>query len=220
MDILGKQLSFYSFGIIGVIMLIGYLQGRPVLEMFTISVSLAVAAIPEGLPIVVTVTLALGVIRMARKKAIVKKLPIVETLGCVNIICSDKTGTLTANEMTVKNIITSDDMHADVTGKGYSADGVIRYGGVKIQTKDHRSIFDIIEIGAVCNNSHVYRNEVTGLPTEGSLVVLARKACLEDIREEYVRHEEWPFSSETKWMAVKCSHKQNPVRKLSYYFLA
>jgi P-type Ca2+ transporter type 2C len=132
MDTLGKQLSFYSFAIIGVIMFIGWLQGRPTLEMFTISVSLAVAAIPEGLPIVVTVTLALGVMRMAKKNAIIKKLPIVETLGCVNIICSDKTGTLTQNEMTVKHLLTSDDQFAEVTGRGYIADGIIKCGNTQI----------------------------------------------------------------------------------------
>jgi Ca2+-transporting ATPase len=212
MDALGKQLSFYSFGIIGIIMFIGYLQGRPTLEMFTISVSLAVAAIPEGLPIVVTVTLALGVIRMAKKKAIVKKLPIVETLGCVNVICSDKTGTLTTNEMTVRNIITSDDLHAEVTGKGYVADGIVKCGSEQVRYNSHPSIFKVIEVGAVCNNSHIFDHQVTGQPTEAALLTLALKVNYNELRDNYLRHEEWPFSSETKWMAVKCSPKSNPEK--------
>ena len=217
MDTLGKQLSFYSFGIIGLIMFIGYLQGRHTLEMFTISVSLAVAAIPEGLPIVVTVTLALGVIRMARKKAIVKKLPIVETLGCVNVICSDKTGTLTANEMTVRNIISSDDLHAEITGKGYIADGIVKCGGEQVRYNSHPSIFKIIEVGAVCNNSHIFDHQVTGAPTEAALLILAMKVNYTEIRDDYYRHEEWAFSSETKWMAVKCSPRSNPGRE--YLFM-
>ncbi|QQP38838.1 Calcium-transporting ATPase, partial [Caligus rogercresseyi] len=101
MDKLGKQLSIYSMGVIALIMLIGIWRGRPALEMFNVGVSLAVAAIPEGLPIVVTVTLALGVMRMAGRQAIVKRLPTVEALGCVDYICSDKTGTLTTNCMSV-----------------------------------------------------------------------------------------------------------------------
>lgn len=218
MDKLGKQLSFYSFGIIGVIMLIGYIQGRETLEMFQISVSLAVAAIPEGLPIVVTVTLALGVIRMAKKRAIIKKLPIVETLGCVNMICSDKTGTLTTNEMTVREIVTSDDYQAEVSGSGYIADGVIRCDGQQIHHETHQSIFKVIEIGAVCNNTHIFNHQIHGQPTEAALLTLAMKANYNDIRDDYARHEEWPFSSETKWMGVKCSPKTNPVSSIIHLY--
>ncbi|KAM9647517.1 calcium-transporting ATPase type 2C member 1 isoform 5-T17 [Morphnus guianensis] len=177
MDLLGKQLSLYSFGIIGVIMLVGWLQGKHILDMFTIGVSLAVAAIPEGLPIVVTVTLALGVMRMVKKRAIVKKLPIVETLGCCNVICSDKTGTLTKNEMTVTHIFTSDGQHAEVTGVGYNRFGEVMLDGEIIHGYNNPSISKIVEMG------------------------------LDGLQEDYVRKAEYPFSSEQKWMAVKCVHR-------------
>jgi Ca2+-transporting ATPase len=124
---------------------------------------------------VVTVTLALGVIRMARKRAIIKKLPIVETLGCVNVICSDKTGTLTTNEMTVRNLITSDDLHVEVTGKGYTADGVVRCGNAQVRNNSHPSIYKVIEVGALCNNAHIFDQQVTGQPTEAALLTLAMK---------------------------------------------
>ncbi|KRZ51197.1 Calcium-transporting ATPase type 2C member 1 [Trichinella nativa] len=206
MDHLGKQLSFYSFAIIIFIFLIGVICGRKPLEMFTIAVSLAVAAIPEGLPIVVTVTLALGVTRMARRRVIVKKLPTVETLGCVSVICCDKTGTLTKNEMTAVHVIASDGTEAEVFGVGYSDAGglcTVRNGEAVIGNS-HPSISRIIQIGCVCNSSTVVNGELRGQPTEGALIVLAKKAKLFHVREEYKITEEMPFSSETKWMAVRC----------------
>uniref|UniRef100_A0A7N4P352 Calcium-transporting ATPase n=1 Tax=Sarcophilus harrisii TaxID=9305 RepID=A0A7N4P352_SARHA len=207
MDLLGKQLSFYSFAIIGIIMLVGWLQGKHILDMFTIGVSLAVAAIPEGLPIVVTVTLALGVMRMVKKRAIVKKLPIVETLGCCNVICSDKTGTLTKNEMTVTHIFTSDGQHAEVTGVGYNQFGEVILDGDVVHGFYHPSISRIVEVGCVCNDAVIRNNTLMGKPTEGALIALAMKMGLDGLQQDYIRKAEYPFSSEQKWMAVKCVHK-------------
>ncbi|XP_069393326.1 calcium-transporting ATPase type 2C member 1 isoform X1 [Paralichthys olivaceus] len=207
MDLLGKQLSLYSFGIIGVIMLVGWLQGKRILDMFTIGVSLAVAAIPEGLPIVVTVTLALGVMRMVKKRAIVKKLPIVETLGCCNVICSDKTGTLTKNEMTVTQLYTSDGLHAEVTGVGYNREGEVFLDGEILHGSSCPSVSRIVEVGCVCNDSVIKNHTLLGRPTEGALIALAMKMGLESLQKEYVRLEDHPFTSEQKWMAVRCVHR-------------
>uniref|UniRef100_A0A673KX05 Calcium-transporting ATPase n=1 Tax=Sinocyclocheilus rhinocerous TaxID=307959 RepID=A0A673KX05_9TELE len=201
MDLLGKQLSLYSFGIIGVIMMVGWLQGKYILDI------LAVAAIPEGLPIVVTVTLALGVMRMVKKRAIVKKLPIVETLSCCNVICSDKTGTLTKNEMTVTHLFTSDGQHAEVTGVGYNNSGEVLMDGEVVHGFSNTSISKIVEAGCVCNDAVIRSNTLMGRPTEGALIALAMKMGLEGLQQEFVRLEEIPFSSEQKWMAVRVVHR-------------
>ncbi|XP_026346518.1 calcium-transporting ATPase type 2C member 2 [Ursus arctos] len=219
MDKLGKQLTLFSFGVIGLIMLTGWLQGKQLLSMFTIGVSLAVAAIPEGLPIVVTVTLVLGVLRMAKKRVIVKKLPIVETLGCCNVICSDKTGTLTANEMTVTQLVTSDGLHAEVSGVGYNGKGTVCLLPSKEVIKEFSnvSVGKLVEAGCVANNAVIRKNAVMGQPTEGALIALAMKMDLRDIKDAYVRKKEIPFSSEQKWTAVKCSRKNEDQEDI--YFM-
>ncbi|POI32947.1 hypothetical protein CIB84_003301, partial [Bambusicola thoracicus] len=219
MDRLGKQLTLFSFGIIGLIMLIGWLQGKHLLSMFTIGVSLAVAAIPEGLPIVVTVTLVLGVLRMAKKRVIVKKLPIVETLGCCNVICSDKTGTLTANEMTVTRLMTSDGFQAEVSGVGYNGEGNVYLLPSKEILKEFSnvSVGKLVEAGCVVNNAIIRKNSVIGQPTEGALLALAMKMELADIKDIYARKKEIPFSSEQKWMAVKCTLKNQDQEDI--YFM-
>ncbi|XP_061728209.1 calcium-transporting ATPase type 2C member 1-like isoform X2 [Cydia pomonella] len=211
MDTLGAQLSLYSFCIIGFIMVAGWLQGKALQEMFTISVSLAVAAIPEGLPIVVTVTLALGVMRMAKRNAIVKKLPTVETLGCVNVICSDKTGTLTKNEMTVTCMSTSGGHIAEVRGAGYNARGDIQLRAYKGRDLDvaRSALQSMLEVGVLCNNAVIRDETLYGQPTEGALLAAAMKNGMDDVREQYTRLHEIPFSSETKMMVVKCAPKFN-----------
>ncbi|KAL1411662.1 High affinity Ca2+/Mn2+ P-type ATPase-like protein [Vanrija albida] len=202
MDELAKQLSIFSFGVIGLIVLIGVIQSRSWIEMFTIGVSLAVAAIPEGLPIVTTVTLALGVLRMSKRKAIVKKLPSVEALGSVSVVCSDKTGTLTKNEMTVTHMYTVDDLldlnpHLESLGRlGPRHPDVAAF-------QPSPALKKTAQIGSICNNS--FRNEQginVGNATEVALINLLPVLSQEDERKNFVRKNEVPFSSETKTMFV------------------
>ncbi|CAH1155642.1 unnamed protein product [Phaedon cochleariae] len=218
MDRLGTQLSIYSFAIIGFIMIIGWIQGKLIMEMFQIGVSLAVAAIPEGLPIVVTVTLALGVMRMAKRKAIVKKLPTVETLGCVNVICSDKTGTITRNEMTATVLVTSDGYIAEITGAGYNDHGqILLHTKYDFPDKARESIRQLLEVGAVCNNAAIKNEALIGTPTEGALLAAAMKHGIDNAANRYIRLKEYPFSSEHKMMAVKCLSKYEDTKEEIFF---
>lgn len=207
MDELAKKLSFLSFGIIGVICLIGVLQQRSWLEMFTIGVSLAVAAIPEGLPIVTTVTLALGVLRMAKRKAIVKKLHSVESLGSVSVICSDKTGTLTKNEQTVTEAYSVDEtIFLDPSS-------AIPYTGTVSP-----AIRKTMDIGAICNNASLVKNEdgvYVGQSTDVALLNVLSLFGLPDRRDTFKRLTEKSFSSEHKFMAVSGVHEDGPTHTIN-----
>ncbi|KAK3838504.1 MAG: PMR1-type calcium-transporting P-type ATPase [Linnemannia elongata] len=208
MDELGKKLSMLSFIIIGVIVLIGLFQGKHWLEMMTIGVSLAVAAIPEGLPIVVTVTLALGVLRMANRKAIIKKLPSVETLGSVNVVCADKTGTLTMNQMTVTKVFT--------LAEGFPVD-VDQAKNVDVDL--HPGMRRLLQVGNLCNNAFMDdHSKWIGQPTDIALIEVLRGLSISDERPLFERISEFPFNSEQKYMHVRCAplpggnagHKQTP----------
>ncbi|GAV08918.1 hypothetical protein RvY_18537 [Ramazzottius varieornatus] len=213
MQTLGQHISYYSIGVIVFICIFGMINGRKLQEMFTIGVSLAVAAIPEGLPVVVTVTLAFGVMRMAKCNAIVKKLPTVETLGCCNVICCDKTGTLTCNEMTVTVIYTADGEVASVSGIGYLPKGSVKTSsGEFVQASTHQSIRELLEVGVLCSNAVVEDGVLHGQPTEGAVLVAAQKINLRNIRNDYQRLNEVPFTHDQKWMAVRCaSNNTNPT---------
>lgn len=171
-------------------------------EVFLAAIGFAVAAIPEGLPAILTITLALGVKQMADRHAITRKLNAVETLGAVTVICSDKTGTLTRNEMTAKDVITCQG-HYQVTGIGYAPTGEILWQNQPVVLKEHPALQALIEVVAVANDSELKHNEtswqVHGEPTEGALLCLAEKAGFE--RERYHRLAVIPFESENKFMA-------------------
>lgn len=223
---LGKILIVVALGLTVMVVVAGILHGQPAYGMFLAGVSLAVAAIPEGLPAIVTVALALGVQRMIRRKAIVRKLPSVETLGCASVICSDKTGTLTQNKMTVTRVWTGS-RELEVTGEGYVPQGGCFDGGKPVEAKDDASLRRMLQIAALCNNAVLQRAaepaaavrssapepeeawELKGDPTEGALVVLAAKMGLSASSLEglYKREQEFPFDSERKRMSVVVSHQ-------------
>ncbi|RHY48697.1 hypothetical protein DYB30_005631 [Aphanomyces astaci] len=203
MDALANQLSAVSLGVIGVIVLVGVIQGQPLFKMLQIGVSLAVAAIPEGLPICVTVTLALGtetcVMRMAKRHAILKKLPAVEALGCTNILCVDKTGTLTTNQMAV----------VEVFLPGLGATPVALAPSSPMSSPSLKATFSPIFLsGVLCSNAEIVDGDIVGQATEGAIVLAASHVGVGDatsLRHQYPRVHEIPFNSDAKFMAVQVS---------------
>ena len=209
----GKWLGFVTIGICVVVFGVGVLREYLiadllktsfVIEMFLASVALAVAAIPEGLPAIVTISLAFGVRRMVKRNALIRKLPAVETLGCTNIICSDKTGTLTKNEMTVREIYANNRL-VEVTGDGYTPEGkFIQVGNGEVNTSNLELLFRSCTL---CNDSRLNHNkkwEIFGDPTEGALLVAAGKAgyMKREMENQFPRIDEIPFDSERKCMTT------------------
>ncbi|MBP8717497.1 MAG: calcium-transporting P-type ATPase, PMR1-type [Candidatus Atribacteria bacterium] len=205
----GKNLGAIILVIITIVVLLGYLRGIAFFDMFLTGISLAVAAVPEGLPAVVTIVLALGVQQMSKKNAIIRRLPAVETLGATTVICSDKTGTLTQNQMTVQKLVLLD-REIEVEGVGYQPFGQFKEGNQPIQPSADQTISLLLKAAALCNNSSLRQNEennqweIIGDPTEGALVVVAAKAGYqkEDLETEYPRLKEFPFDSERKRMST------------------
>ena len=203
----GKIIVYISFLLVGVIFLIGYLRGEELLNLFLTAVSLAVAAIPEGLPAVVTIALAIGVQRMVKRNCIIRKLPSVETLGCTSVICSDKTGTLTKNEMTVQVIYHAGQFYK-VSGIGYEPAGEFLHNDHKIKPLDFPGLMSLLSGSVLCNGAQLVHDEngfrIIGDPTEGALLTMAAKAGMHksSLEDEYPFYDELPFDSDRKQMTI------------------
>ena len=186
---------------------VGVMRGRDMAETFLAVVGIAVAAIPEGLPAIVTIALAIGVGRMAKRNAIVRRLPSVEALGAVTVICTDKTGTLTRNEMTARRAVTFEGEY-EITGTGYAPEGEVRSRGEHAEVFEHPALAALVRAAILCNDATVQRTgagwRMEGDPTEGALVTLALKGGL-DVEAERTRAERIdvvPFESDRRWMAT------------------
>jgi Ca2+-transporting ATPase len=230
----GYTLLWLALAVVGVVFILGYLRGEPLVAMFMTAVSLAVAAVPEGLPAVVTITLGLGVTRMVKRNALIRKLPAVETLGSATVICSDKTGTLTKNEMTVTHLFV--DSHVfGVTGEGYAPVGDIRAprrlsGPItpdrseppvndpsRMVIADSPALGELLRASVLCNGATLRQEDGTwtilGDPTEGALLVVAAKADvrIEELEPLYPFLGEVPFDAERKMMTVVRGATDGPI---------
>jgi Ca2+-transporting ATPase len=203
----GKWIVYLCFVLVGIVFLLEWIRGGKIIDVFLTSVSLAVAAIPEGLPAVVTIALALGVQRMVARHAIIRKLPSVEALGCATVICSDKTGTLTKNEMTVQAVYAGGNIF-HVTGIGYAPSGNFLLNDKQVNPNDYPNLISVLNVSVLCNGSQLVENngsyQIVGDPTEGSLLTAADKAGIlkKEKEKEFSFIDEIPFDSNRKKMTI------------------
>lgn len=215
-----KLLLYVILFLAALTVMVGLYRGIPLFDMFMAAVALAVGAIPEGLPAAVTITLAIGVSRMAQRKAIIRRLPAVETLGSTTVICSDKTGTLTENKMTVQTIIAGD-QHFKVTGSGYNPlQGNVLHNNQPVVISQYQALKECLVAGILCNDSLLAQDDsewiVRGDPTEGALLVSAAKAGVQytEIQKKYRLLDSIPFASHNQYMASLFLHRQNQCKTL------
>ena len=216
LDKLGKTLAKAALAVVAIIVLLGIVRGQPLLEMLIFGIALAVAAVPEALPAVVTISLAIGVQHMARRNALVRRLPAVETLGSTSVICTDKTGTLTKGEMTVRKIWQGDRI-VEVSGAGYEPSGRFTVDGTA--TDPSRGLILMLRAATLASDAKLTldasedRWKITGDPTEGALVVTAAKAGLDKatLEKQSPRIHEVPFTSERKRMTTLHADPDGPV---------
>ncbi len=200
-------LLYAILGLATLTFLVGLWHGDSWIDLFMAAVALSVAMIPEGLPAVLTITLAIGVARMAKRNAIIRRLPAVETLGSTTVICSDKTGTLTRNEMTVQQLWAGGENFA-VSGIGYAPEGEVQQGDKMVDSHNNVALTELLRAGLLCNDSILKQDEegwkIEGDPTEGALLVTARKAGVDnrEVQASYPRLDVIPFESQHQYMAT------------------
>ena len=216
LDKVGLALARAAFVVVAIIVGLGLFRGQPIIEMLIFGIALAVAVVPEALPAVVTISLAIGVQKMAKRNALMRRLSAVETLGCTSVICSDKTGTLTKDEMTARKIFVAGQM-LDISGAGYEPLGEFSHDGIVVEPSEPVKL--MLQAAALASDAHIARSEtdgrwhVKGDPTEGALIVAAAKAGFDKagLEAKFPRANEIPFTSETKRMTTLHTGREDVV---------